>query len=171
MFPYEMIDAIVSFVFSIQCILMILALIGAYALLWWSIENFKSIVQVIRSILVPYFQPQDDVALSEKFGHWAGIYIKHFYGLFNNFFSRITCCFSTSLCMLLALKYTMGNVKKKRFIRIYGYSVSVIGSSIDFIFRIALFVPLLHMHTNWTKKPKERKKNWQQQQNPVSEVC
>lgn len=63
----------VEFVFSIQFALVILALIGIYALLWYSIENFKSVIQVIRSFLVPYFQPQEDLPLSEKFGSWAGM--------------------------------------------------------------------------------------------------
>lgn len=68
-----MIDQIIAFVFSVQLLAWILVLIGLYALLWWSIENFKSIVQIIRSVLVPYFQPQEDIKLSEKFGSWAGI--------------------------------------------------------------------------------------------------
>lgn len=73
MFEFGILDALISFVFSIQCIILIFVLIGAYALLWYSIDNFKSVVKVIRSILVPYFQPQDDVGLSEKFGQWAGM--------------------------------------------------------------------------------------------------
>lgn len=85
MSPYEMLDTIISFVFSIQCVLLVLVAIGAYALLWWSIDNFKSIVQVIRSMLLPYFQPQDDVALSEKFGHWAGTWRGQFFCRFRNF--------------------------------------------------------------------------------------
>lgn len=85
MSPFEMLDVILSFIFSIQCVLLVLVVIGAYALLWWSIDNFKSIVQVIRSILVPYFQPQDDVALSEKFGHWAGNVVDSFFFYFAPF--------------------------------------------------------------------------------------
>lgn len=68
-----MLDQIIKFVFSIQLLALILILIGAYALLWWSIDNCKSIVQICRSFLVPYFQPQEDVPLSEKFGNWAGM--------------------------------------------------------------------------------------------------
>lgn len=64
---------IFAFIFSVQCTALILILIGAYALLWWSIDNFKSIVQIITSFLVPYFQPQEDLPLSEKFGSWAGM--------------------------------------------------------------------------------------------------
>lgn len=65
-------EEIIAFVFSIQLLALILILIGAYALLWWSIDNFKSIIQIIRSFMVPYFQPQDDLPLTEKFGTWAG---------------------------------------------------------------------------------------------------
>lgn len=63
---------IIAFVLSIQFIAWILILIGLYAVLWWSIDNFKSIVQIVRSLLVPYFQPQEDSKLSERFGNWAG---------------------------------------------------------------------------------------------------
>lgn len=66
-------DQIVAFVFSIQFTVVVLALIGIYALLWYIIENFKSVIQVIRSFLVPYFQPQEDLPLSERFGSWAGM--------------------------------------------------------------------------------------------------
>lgn len=69
----KMWDQIVAFVFSIQFTALVLALIGIYALLWYIIENFKSVIQVIRSFLVPYFQPQEDLPLSERFGSWAGM--------------------------------------------------------------------------------------------------
>lgn len=68
-----MLNEIVEFVFSIQFALVILALIGIYAALCYCIDNFKSVIQVIRSFLVPYFQPQEDLPLSEKFGSWAGM--------------------------------------------------------------------------------------------------
>lgn len=67
-----MFDQIIAFVLSIEFLAWILVLIGLYAVLWWSIENLKSIVQIVRSLLVPYFQPQDDLKLSERFGNWAG---------------------------------------------------------------------------------------------------
>lgn len=57
---------------SIQFLAWILILIGVYAVLWWSIENLKSIVQIVHSLLVPYFQPHEDLKLSERFGNWAG---------------------------------------------------------------------------------------------------
>lgn len=67
-----MLNQIVEFVFSIQFTALILSLIGIYALLWYIIDNVKSVIQVIRSFLVPYFQPHEDLPLSEKFGNWAG---------------------------------------------------------------------------------------------------
>lgn len=68
----ELWNQLLRIVFSIEFPVVILALIGIYALLWWCIDNFKSIVQIIRSFLVPYFQPNEDQPLSEKFGNWAG---------------------------------------------------------------------------------------------------
>lgn len=68
-----MLNDIFAFIFSVQCTALIFILIGAYALLWWSIDNFKSIVQIVTSFLVPYFQPQEDLPLNEKFGSWAGM--------------------------------------------------------------------------------------------------
>lgn len=66
-------NQIIAFVFSIQFAAFLFIWIGVYALIWWCIDNFKSIVQIIRSFLVPYFQPQEDLPLSEKFGNWAGM--------------------------------------------------------------------------------------------------
>jgi hypothetical protein len=53
-------------------LLYLLALAGIWAVLWWSIENFRSIVQITRSFLSPYFQPQESKSFVEKFGKWAG---------------------------------------------------------------------------------------------------
>lgn len=50
----------------------ILALIGLWALTWWSYENFKSVIQIIKSVLTPYFQPQENKTLVERYGKWAG---------------------------------------------------------------------------------------------------
>lgn len=72
MFPLAILETIIAFVLSVEFLAFILILIGSYASLWWSIDNFKSVVQVIRSLLVPYFQPQEDLPLSEKYGNWAG---------------------------------------------------------------------------------------------------
>lgn len=67
-----MFDQIIAFVLNIQFLAWILILIGLYAVLWWSIDNLKSIVQIVHSLLVPYFQPQEVLKLSERFGNWAG---------------------------------------------------------------------------------------------------
>lgn len=49
-----------------------LVLVGLWALLWWSIENFRSLVQIIGSVLAPFFQPNENKTLVERFGKWAG---------------------------------------------------------------------------------------------------
>lgn len=49
-----------------------IALVGLWALLCWSIENFRSLVQIIGSVLAPYFQPNENKTLIERFGKWAG---------------------------------------------------------------------------------------------------
>lgn len=61
-----------SFVLTMEFVAGIFILIGVYALIWWLIDNLKSITQIILSILLPYFQPQEDLSLSEKYGNWAG---------------------------------------------------------------------------------------------------
>jgi hypothetical protein len=49
-----------------------LCAIGLWALLWWSYENLKSPVQVIKGVLSPYFQPNENKSLVERYGKWAG---------------------------------------------------------------------------------------------------
>lgn len=73
-----MIDRILSLVLSVQFLAAIIIVIGVYALIWWLIENLKSVVQIARALMLPYFQPQEDLPLSEKFGNWAGKYSHHF---------------------------------------------------------------------------------------------
>ena len=70
----EMFEEIFSSVFSVEFLTVVLVLIGLYALLWWAIDNFKSLVQIATAVLRPLFQPQDDLPLKEKFGTWAGEY-------------------------------------------------------------------------------------------------
>lgn len=53
----------------------ILALIGLWAFTWWSYENFKSVIQIIKNILAPYFQPQENKGLVERYGKWAGKFL------------------------------------------------------------------------------------------------
>lgn len=50
----------------------LLVLAGIWAVLWWSIDNFRSIVEITKSVLTPYFQPQENKTLVEKYGKWAG---------------------------------------------------------------------------------------------------
>lgn len=60
-------------IINIQQLLIVgLVLIGLYAIAWWLIDNLKSIVQIILSVMLPYFQPNEDLPLSEKYGNWAG---------------------------------------------------------------------------------------------------
>lgn len=62
-------------IINIQLLLALgLILIGLYAMLWWLIDNLKSITQIIISVMLPYFQPNEDLPLSEKYGNWAGKY-------------------------------------------------------------------------------------------------
>lgn len=61
-----------SFVMTLEFVAGVFILIGLYALAWWLIDNLKSITQIVLSILLPYFQPQEDLPLSEKYGNWAG---------------------------------------------------------------------------------------------------
>lgn len=50
----------------------VLAAIGVYALCLWLIDNLRSLVQVLAAVLMPFFQPQEDVSLVQRFGEWAG---------------------------------------------------------------------------------------------------
>lgn len=53
----------------------VLAVIGAYALCWWLIDNVRSIMQLLVAVLMPYFQPQEDVSMVQRFGEWAGKFV------------------------------------------------------------------------------------------------
>lgn len=50
----------------------VLSVIGVYATCWWLIDNLKSVVQVISTLLTPFFQPNEDKTLAERYGQWAG---------------------------------------------------------------------------------------------------
>lgn len=52
--------------------LYLLALAGAWATLWWSIENFKSVVQIIIGVIVKCFKSEEKKSLIKKYGTWAG---------------------------------------------------------------------------------------------------
>lgn len=53
----------------------VLAVIGAYALFWWLIDNVRSIMQLVVAVLMPFFQPQEDVSMVQRFGEWAGKFV------------------------------------------------------------------------------------------------
>lgn len=47
-------------------------IIGVYTFLWWFVDNFKSLFQILWSVLMSYVTPDLYPPLSEKFGNWAG---------------------------------------------------------------------------------------------------
>ena len=49
-----------------------LILAGVWAVMCWSIDNLKSVIQIIQSFLTPYFRPQENKSFVEKYGKWAG---------------------------------------------------------------------------------------------------
>ena len=65
-------NKLVNFYLDYQVPLCFLSLIGLYALTWWSYENFKSVLQIIKTVLSPYFLPNENKSLSERYGKWAG---------------------------------------------------------------------------------------------------
>lgn len=71
---------LVSVIFSIEFLVCLLAIVGVYALCWWIVDNLKSVVQVVRALLTPYFQPQEELTLLERYGSWAGITRIELYG-------------------------------------------------------------------------------------------
>ncbi|CAO1336764.1 unnamed protein product [Diamesa serratosioi] len=50
-----------------------LILAGVWAVMCWSIDNLKSVIQIIQSILTPYFRPHENKSLIERYGKWAVI--------------------------------------------------------------------------------------------------
>lgn len=63
---------LVNFLFQTNLIFYSLVAAGVWAVLWWSIENFKSVLLITKTILTPYFQPQENKTLVERYGKWAG---------------------------------------------------------------------------------------------------
>lgn len=57
----------------------LLVLAGVWAVLCWSIDNFRSVLEITKSVLTPYFQPQENKSLVEKYGKWAGEKINFFH--------------------------------------------------------------------------------------------
>lgn len=55
-----------------EIVLTFLSVIGLWAIFCWLVDNLKSITQIIIAILAPYFQPNEQKSLSERFGSWAG---------------------------------------------------------------------------------------------------
>lgn len=61
-----------NFICKAQVPLVALALVGIWALVVLCYENFKSVIQIIKNVLAPYFQPQENRNFVEKYGKWAG---------------------------------------------------------------------------------------------------
>lgn len=47
-------------------------IIGVFALLWWFIDNFKSLFSILWNITKSYILPGKNRSLNEKYGEWAG---------------------------------------------------------------------------------------------------
>lgn len=67
-----LINSVLSAIYSLNTLWFLFTVIGVYAVCWWLIDNLKSIVCVVRTLLTPYFQPQEDLSLIERYGNWAG---------------------------------------------------------------------------------------------------
>jgi hypothetical protein len=78
---------LVNFLFYTNVPYYLLCLAGIWAVLWFLVDNFKSVVQIVKGVLLPYFQPeQENKTLVEKYGKWAGkFYEKIFCVLFVQF--------------------------------------------------------------------------------------
>ncbi|XP_055592184.1 inactive hydroxysteroid dehydrogenase-like protein 1 [Uranotaenia lowii] len=50
-----------------------LLLVGLVTVLLWLYDNLKSLVQIVTSVLAPYFVPAENKPLAERFGKWAVI--------------------------------------------------------------------------------------------------
>lgn len=48
-------------------------IVGVYSLVIYVYDNLKSVISIVRSILEPYFQPETQKSLIEKYGKWAVI--------------------------------------------------------------------------------------------------
>lgn len=53
-------------------IITFLCVIGLYAFILWCHDNFKSLFQIIFSVLKTFFLPYENKSLIERYGKWAG---------------------------------------------------------------------------------------------------
>jgi hypothetical protein len=61
-----------GFMFNANFLWWLVTIVGVIGLIIWAIENLLSPVQIIKSLLIPYFQPEDNKSLKQLFGDWAG---------------------------------------------------------------------------------------------------
>lgn len=84
---FAFIDFVLSVVLSVKFAVFLLATVGIYAICWWLIDNLSSVVQVVRTLLQPYFQPQEDLSLCDRYGNWAGMFMENILLFFVDAFS------------------------------------------------------------------------------------
>lgn len=67
-----MIDKLIWLVFNTQLVVYLFCVIGALATLAWLWDNCGSLVSIVKTVLTPYFLPNEGFTLAEKYGNWAG---------------------------------------------------------------------------------------------------
>lgn len=58
--------------FDIDLLRSFVTFVGIYVVVIYLIENLKSLLSIVRSVLEPYFLPHVTTSLVEKYGTWAG---------------------------------------------------------------------------------------------------
>ncbi|XP_059618408.1 inactive hydroxysteroid dehydrogenase-like protein 1 [Phlebotomus argentipes] len=54
-------------------IVILLSIAGIWAIISWAYDNLRSLVLIVKAVLAPYFLPQENQTLAEKYGNWAVI--------------------------------------------------------------------------------------------------
>lgn len=67
-----MLDKLIWLLFHTQLLVYLFCVIGALATLAWIVDNCSSLVAIVKTILLPYFIPNEGYTLEKKFGNWAG---------------------------------------------------------------------------------------------------
>lgn len=66
------IDQLIWLVFNTHLLVYLFCFIGALATLAWIWDNFSSLLNITKTVLTPWFFPNDEFTLAEKYGTWAG---------------------------------------------------------------------------------------------------
>lgn len=48
------------------------SIIGIYAIIWWCIEHFTSLFELVINSIKPYIKCQCKMTLQKQYGQWAG---------------------------------------------------------------------------------------------------